>query len=38
MGAKGPPWIKANREYAHLADTVEEIYAGLLARRKKIRN
>ena len=31
MGARGPAWIKANRDYAHLADTVERIYLDLLA-------
>lgn len=30
MGARGPAWIKANRDYAHLADTVERIYLDLL--------
>lgn len=32
MGARGPAWVKANRDYARLADTVEQIYLRLLAR------
>lgn len=32
MGAKGPAWVKANRDYARLADKVEQIYLGLLGR------
>jgi len=30
MGARGPLWVKANRDYAHLADLVEAVYADLL--------
>ncbi|MBX3531523.1 MAG: glycosyltransferase [Rhizobiaceae bacterium] len=32
MGAKGPAWVKANRDYARLADRVERLYAGVLER------
>ena len=31
MGAKGPVWVKANRDYASLADAVERVYLNLLA-------
>lgn len=31
MGARGPAWIRANRDYAHLADIVEQVYVDLLA-------
>lgn len=37
MGAKGPAWIKAHRDYAHLADTVEQVYLDLLAKRRQAR-
>lgn len=37
MGARGSEWIRANRDYAHLADTVEKVYLDLLARRGKAR-
>jgi glycosyltransferase involved in cell wall biosynthesis len=30
MGAKGSAWVRANRDYARLADTVERVYASLL--------
>jgi glycosyltransferase involved in cell wall biosynthesis len=30
MGAKGPAWVKANRDYASLADRVERLYARML--------
>ncbi|TPL90906.1 glycosyltransferase family 4 protein [Mesorhizobium sp. B2-3-13] len=32
MAAKGPVWVKANRDYARLADEVERVYTSLLAR------
>lgn len=31
MGAKGPAWVAANRDYRSLADRVERIYAKLLS-------
>ncbi len=31
MGARGPAWVKANRDYAGLADALEQVYACLLA-------
>jgi glycosyltransferase involved in cell wall biosynthesis len=31
MGARGPAWVKANRDYSSLADRVERLYAGLLS-------
>ena len=34
MGARGPAWVKANRDYARLADTVEQLYATMLASRQ----
>jgi glycosyltransferase involved in cell wall biosynthesis len=30
MGARGPAWVKANRDYASLADRVERLYARVL--------
>ncbi len=30
MGARGPAWVKANRDYARLADRVDRLYAGLM--------
>ncbi|MET3792389.1 glycosyltransferase [Aquamicrobium terrae] len=34
MGARGPAWVKANRDYTHLADVVEQIYMDLLDRQR----
>jgi glycosyltransferase involved in cell wall biosynthesis len=34
MGAKGPAWVKANRDYARLADAVERIYVDLLGKQR----
>lgn len=34
MAAKGPAWVKANRDYARLADRVETLYARLLRQRR----
>ena len=34
MGARGPAWVKANRDYARLADTVEQVYADLLGEQR----
>lgn len=34
MGAKGPAWVKANRDYAHLADAVEQVYVDLLRQKR----
>ncbi len=31
MGARGPAWVRANRDYRHLADTVERLYLSHLA-------
>ena len=33
MGARGPAWVKANRDYARLADRVERLFASLIAAR-----
>ncbi|MBZ9674370.1 glycosyltransferase [Mesorhizobium sp. ES1-1] len=33
MGAKGILWIRANRDYARLADIVEEVYSRFLRKR-----
>jgi glycosyltransferase involved in cell wall biosynthesis len=33
MGARGPAWVKANRDYGSLADRVERLYAGVIAAR-----
>ena len=30
MGARGPGWVKANRDYARLADRVERLFVSLL--------
>jgi glycosyltransferase involved in cell wall biosynthesis len=30
MGARGPAWVKANRDYARLADRVERLFGSLL--------
>lgn len=38
MGARGPGWVKANRDYAHLAGVIERLYGSLVARRGKARN
>ncbi|PSJ58897.1 glycosyltransferase [Pseudaminobacter soli (ex Li et al. 2025)] len=34
MGAKGPAWVKANRDYARLADEVERVYTDLLGKQR----
>ncbi|MET3662912.1 glycosyltransferase [Aquamicrobium ahrensii] len=34
MGARGPAWVKANRDYRHLADVVEQIYIDSLDKRR----
>lgn len=31
MGARGPAWVRENRDYRHLADTVERLYLSHLA-------
>lgn len=33
MGARGPGWVKANRDYSRLADRVERLFASLLHTR-----
>ncbi len=35
MGARGPAWVKANRDYASLADQVEKVYRDLLDGRTR---
>jgi hypothetical protein len=30
MGAKGPAWVKANRDYVRIADRVERLFSTLL--------
>jgi len=35
MGARGPAWIRANRDYVHLADRVERLFASLLRLQKE---
>lgn len=37
MAAGGPAWVRANRDYASLADRVERLYAGLLESREPAR-
>jgi len=32
MGARGPAWVKANRDYARIADRVESLFASLLRK------
>jgi glycosyltransferase involved in cell wall biosynthesis len=32
MGARGPPWVAAHRDYAHISRTVEAVYDRLLRR------
>jgi len=34
MGARGPAWVKANRDYASLADRVERLFSSLLTPRR----
>jgi glycosyltransferase involved in cell wall biosynthesis len=38
MGARGVGWIKANRDYAKLADSVEHIYKNLLTKRMPVQS
>lgn len=35
MGARGPAWVKAHRDYASLADEVEKVYRDLLDGRAR---
>lgn len=37
MGARGPQWVKANRDYARLADRVERLFARLMEPRGQSR-
>lgn len=35
MGARGPAWVKANRDYARLADRVEALFGSLVRQRSQ---
>jgi glycosyltransferase involved in cell wall biosynthesis len=37
MGAKGPAWVRLNRDYARLADEVERVYTTLLGAQRASR-
>ncbi len=38
MGAKGPAWVKANRDYVRLAERVERLFSSLLNPRRPARS